>query len=365
MIIVIDAILSNAKPRGVSRYTMQLILGLEKIDTKNTYYIFYGSWMKEYEAMQMKNPNFHMIKKEIPSDTISRNLYKSMVLPIIAKRLHADVFHVTDTSPIFYKTGKVVSTIHDLAEFVVPEKYSRIAVFCRKKYLWFQTKLSDRIITVSQYSKEQIERRFPCTRGKITVTYNGVDQERFIFQQGEANKRPPYFLYIGGMEKSKNVPIIIEAFAKLPKKIQREYEVWLVGSPNSDTPIILEKIKENALELQVKVIDYVNEDELPSLYQQAFAFIHPSQYEGFGIPLVEAFAAQIPVIASTATCFPEICQDAALFFDPTKVDECRDCMLQLIQSKELRDQLIEKGNERRMHFQWEQLCKDTLRVYEN
>lgn len=365
MIIVIDAILSNTKPRGVSRYTEQLILGLAKRDKKNAYYIFYGSWMRKYKFLTVKQPNFHFIEKRIPSNMITRNAYKCFILPLLAKKLHADVFHVTDTSPLLYKTSKVVSTIHDLAEFVMPEKYSRIASFSRRKYLWFQTKISNRILTVSNYTKNQIEKHFPRARGKVTVTYNGVEQEKFAnhLQSSQPKEDKPYFLYIGGMEKSKNVPVIVKAFALLPDRMREQYKLRLVGEQSTDTPAIKKAIEEHHLEEQVTLMDYVPEKELVSLYQNAFAFIHPSMYEGFGIPIVEAFAAGIPVIASNATCFPEICRDAALLFEPSDAAGCARHMMALIQSEQLRNELIAGGDQRKTDFEWDNLCQATLECY--
>lgn len=365
MIIVIDAILSPVKPRGVARYTDELIKGLAKLDKKNTYYVIYGSWMNSYDFLQISQPNFHFIEKKIKSDMVFRNVYKCFVLPLIAKKLHADVFHVTDTSPLIYKTCPVISTIHDLAEFVMPEKYSRLSGFCRRKYLWFQTRLSDQILTVSHYSEAQIEKRFPAAKGKIHVTYNGVDQNKFISDRDKVDTlyAEPYFLYLGGMERSKNVPIIVEAFARLPEEYRTKYQLKLVGEPNTDTPLILETIEKYNLQTRVIVRKYVPEKELISLYRGAFAFIHPSKYEGFGIPIIEAFAAGIPVIAANATCFPEICQNAALLFQPDDASDCTRQMLKLLQSETLRKDLISRGDKRRREFTWERLCIQTLHYY--
>lgn len=365
MIIVIDAILSPVKPRGVARYTSELIKGLAGMDSENTYYIFYGSWMKSYDFLAIQQPNFHFIEKDIPSGMIRRNMYKCFVLPVLAQKLKGDVFHVTDTSPILYKTCPVISTIHDLAEFVLPEKYSRLSAFCRRKYLWFQTRLSDRILTVSQYSAHQIQKRFPAAEGKITVTYNGVDQKRFADSpDGTDNSRKqPYFLYIGGMEHSKNVPILVEAFARLPEECRSEYQLRLIGEPNTDTPLILKTIEKYQLQERVKVSDYVSEEELIAQYRDAFAFVHPSKYEGFGIPIIEAFASGIPVIAANATCFPEICQDAALLFEPDDADDCARQMMKLIESEELRREMVRRGDKRRMDFTWERLCRQTRECY--
>ena len=88
MIIVIDAILSPVKPRGVARYTTELIKGLAELDSENTYYIFYGSWMRSYDFLQVQQPNFHFIEKDIKTGMLPRNLYKCFVLPLLAKKLH-------------------------------------------------------------------------------------------------------------------------------------------------------------------------------------------------------------------------------------------------------------------------------------
>ena len=99
------------------------------------------------------------------------------------------------------------------------------------------------------------------------------------------------------------------------------------------------------------------------MYRGAFAFVHPSKYEGFGIPIIEAFASGIPVIAADATCFPEICQDAALLFQPDDAEDCTGQMMKLIQSEDLRKDMILRGDRRRREFTWDKLCRQTRDCY--
>ena len=124
MNIVINAVLAFEKPRGVGRYINNLLPEIAKHDKENHYYVYYGKWMHEYEFLNIRQDNFHFIELDIKNSQLARNLFLATKLPLMAKKLNPDIFWLVDTQAIFFKPCKMVSTIHDLAEFEVPEKYS-------------------------------------------------------------------------------------------------------------------------------------------------------------------------------------------------------------------------------------------------
>lgn len=368
MNIVINAILYHEKPRGVGRYLNNLILELSKIDKTNNYYIYYGEWMKEYSFLDVEQENFKFIETKIPRNTIIRNIYQGFIFPFLIKKHEVDVLHVPDTSPVFFTTCKTVSTIHDLAEFYVSEKYSKIQYLMRKIIVKGQAKKSDYILTVSQYSKNDIINRFDINANKITVTYNGVDK-KILNKNSNLNELPKgikknrYLLYVGEIEKSKNVGIIIEAFNLLTNNIKDELSVVIAGRKGNDYSNLIELVNKYNLNDKIKILDYVSDEELNSLYKNCNAFIFPSLFEGFGLPIIEAMASKVPVISSNSTCLPEVAGDAALLFNPNNNEELKIAIEKIILNENISNKLIEKGINRVKYFDWNKTARKTLEVY--
>ena len=363
MVIVIDAVLSGVYTRGVSNYTSQLLLKLAETDKENTYFVFYGRWMKNYEFLQIKQDNFRFICVNAPKGKLSRNLYKSIILPFKAKKLHADVYHVTDTSPLFYRVCPTISTIHDLAEYIYPEKYGKINATIRKCYLPLQVRISNAVITVSEYSKRTLVERFQMKPEKVVVTYNGIG-----FSQNDERKILPYenrkfFISVSVLEKGKNVLTLVKAYAKLPEDVRRQYPLKLIGNKASEYQEIMQVIENNKLYDEVEICDFVTSEKLKYYYANALALVFPSLYEGFGMPIAESFYFGTPVISSDATCLPEICGDGALLFSPMDEEGCAECMMKLVNGMDLWHEKSQKGMERIREFSWEKTAQKTLQLY--
>ena len=358
MKIILNAVLAYENPRGVGRYINNLLYELS--ETENDIYVIYGKWMSNYSFTKIKKENFHLIELDIPNNKILRNLYLSIILPIKICKYKADLYHVLDTSPNFLKFMPMVSTIHDLAEFEVPEKYGNIQAFLRRIYVRLQIKMSDYIITVSNYTKNDIINRFNIDSNKIYVTYEDTDNKISLPNFRNYKK---YFLFVGEIEKTKNVQAIIEAFNLLPKEYKNEYEVRLVGKKGNDFENVINIINKYKLNSKVKFYDYVSEEELFNMYKEAFAFVFPSKFEGFGLPVLEAMRMNIPVICSNKTSIPEVGGDAVLTFDPTCYEHLKNHMLNIILKNELREELILKGEVRASDFSWKFTTEKTLDCY--
>lgn len=359
MNIVINAVFMHEKPRGVGRVCNNLLKKIAEKDKKNKYYIYYGKWQK-YDFLNIKQENFKFIKLNISSNAIIRNLYLAFVLPFKIKKHDPDVYHIMDTSPLYIKTCKTISTIHDLAEFTVPEKYNKFKCVLRKKYVKKQAINSDLIVTVSEYTKKDIINRFKVDENKIKVIYNYFECTKLYDSKREYKK---YFLVVGEIERTKNIGMIIESFSKINKNVRNGFKLVIVGKNGNDYRNVIEKIEQCNIKKDVELLSYVSDEKLFELYSNAFALVFASLFEGFGLPILEAMSFGIPVISSNVTSMPEVIGDAGMLFDPTKSKKLTKCMNDMIMKPDMRISMIEKGYKQIKKFNPDKIVDELLDTY--
>lgn len=359
MNIVVNAVFMHNKPRGVGRVCNNILIKIAQKDKKNQYYIYYGKW-QDYDFLNICQENFHFIKLNIPVNAFIRNFYLAFILPFKIKKYKPDVYHLMDTSPVYIKTCPTISTIHDLAEFSVPEKYNKVKCFLRKIYVKSQAKKSDLIITVSNYTKKDIQDRFNINENKIRVIHNYFENSHKI----DINRKyKNYFLVVGEIERTKNVGMIVEAFSKLKLEKNIDFRLIIVGKRGNDYDNVVTTIKKYKIENYVDLLNYVPDDKLFELYKNAFALIFASSFEGFGLPLLEAMSFGIPVISSNTSSMPEVVGKAGLLFNPKHVNDLEENMLKLTQDKSLRNKMIELGYEQIKLFDYDKLIRKLLDTY--
>jgi len=262
-----------------------------------------------------------------------------------------DVIHPTyyDTY-LTHKTDKpIVITVHDMIHELFPAGFSD---YPNKKEL---LERSAKIIAISQNTKNDILKFFPqIPEEKISVIYHGTSWEQALLSK---NKKD-YILFTGDRSFYKNFSNFIYAVAPLLAKYNLQLKC--TGRPFTNAEIDLLK--------QQKIFDrtsiqFASEDELKALYANALCFVFPSLYEGFGIPILEAFACGCPLVLSNASCFPEIAGDAGIYFEPESIDDMREKIESVICSESLRETLVSKGFERLKDFSWRRCAEQTAEVY--
>ncbi len=364
MNIVINGVLSYEQPRGVGRYLNMILPALSEIDDLNQYYVFYGDWMKEYSFLKIEKDNFHFIPLKIKNSQLIRNLYLSLVLPIVCRKYHPDLFMLMDTQAILCKPCKMISVIHDLAEYEVPEKYSAKQAFLRRLIVRIQARLSDKLITDSEYSGNDIKRILKIPEQRVRVIPLGIDLSLFV--RNTVDVAPgKYFLFVSEQERAKGPCALLEAFNMLSEQDKKEYSLIYVGKRGNESDHLEQLIKEYGLSDRVQMKGYVSDEELVELYEKAYAFVFPSLFEGFGFPVLEAMAKGTPVICSNRASIPEVGGDAVLTFDPVRTSELRDCMNRLIHEDGLRAEMREKGFEQASKFSIPRMAKETLNEIDN
>lgn len=273
-----------------------------------------------------------------------------------------DVFHPTFYNPYFLNfIGKkpFVVTYHDAIKDKFGEQYGHLDNVSteRKQHLFNK---AAKVIAVSQCTKNDLVEVFDIDPDKIVVIHHATNFHE-ITAEPIAGLPDKYLLYVGGRNDYKQFLPFLEATAALLKT----ENVSLICSGGGDfTAEENEAINKLGLGELVKQRK-INDGELKTLYQNAIAFVYPSKYEGFGIPILEAFASDCPAVLSNSSCFPEVAKDAALYFDPESKESIASAVQQVVMNAEIRQELVRKGRERFADFSIEKMTQQTLAVYES
>lgn len=369
MKIVIDCRFYSVQA-GIGRYIRNLIYNLQKIDSENEYYLLFLK--EDYDSFKERN-NFKKVLANFRWYTFSEQIK----LPQIINKINPNLLHFPHFNiPIIYK-GKFVVTIHDLTHQYFSMKrvttHDPIIYFIKQKgyKVVFRKAIQDstKIITPSNYVKNLITKEYNILEEKIKVTYEAVEDSIISFQKkmtkdeyikilNSFSVRQPYIFYVGNAHPHKNVEGLIKAFLNLKKRYPK-LSLVLSGDDRYFWP----RVRQEFTGRDIIFTGFVTDEQLVALYKGAKAFVLPSLEEGFGLPLLEAMACSCPIISSNAGSLPEIGKDAAIYFDPKKLDDLEKKISQILNSEKLRQQLIEKGQKRVEVFDWEKLAKETLEVY--
>lgn len=270
--------------------------------------------------------------------------------------------------------GKKIVTIHDMAYKRFPEtvrlKTRKMLNLSLKKSI----NRADLIITVSEFSKQEILSFFPECEGKIEIVYNGVDLD--IFKPisdntlKEAVKKKykingEFLLYLGTIEPRKNIERLLEAYSRFNRELKDSPKLVLAGGKGWLDSGIFNAIDKLNLKDNVVLTGYVSDDDVPILMNAAKAFLFPSIYEGFGMPVLEAMACGVPVLTSNVSSLPEVVGNAAVLVNPFSVESILLGINKITSDEKLRSEIIEKGKERARLFTWEIVTKKLYKIYED
>lgn len=267
--------------------------------------------------------------------------------------------------------GHVITTIHDMTYLRFPETMERKNLQRIEKDIQYSVERSDRIITVSEFSKREIIELLDVPEKKIAVIPNAPTFSKgkvdFAALSEKFHIASPYLLYVGTIEPRKNLVRLIRAFDCLKRKYGIPHQLVLAGGKGWVYEEIYETAASVAASRDIRFIGYVSQSEKNTLYQNASAFVFPSLYEGFGIPPLEAMQFRCPVVCADAASLPEVVGDAAQMVDPLDEESIADGIWRVISDEEYAESLIQKGEIRKELFNWDdsarrlaELCKSVL-----
>lgn len=358
----------DEKGGGIGTYSYELIKNLNIIDLYNEYYLIHHTPMH----LNIYSTNYEILIK-IHSIFYKKTIWRMIDLPLKLKFIkELDLVHDPyEIGPLSFEMPfKKVITIHDLTPILFPDTFNSMIVLLHKRLLPRTLKNANRIITVSNSTKNDLISLFKIPKEKIRVIFNGVDEKFKPLSNKEIKKVKqkyslnfPFILYVGTLEPRKNIPSLIKAFYKF-KKTNPLYKLVIAGKKGWKYNEIFETIDKLNLQNDIVFTGYILDNDLPALYNAADLFVYVSIYEGFGLPPLEAMACGTPVITSNTSSLPEIVDDAGIMVDPYDIDGLSNAIFKVLTDEGLKTKMIKKGFEKAKMFSWEKCARETLEVYE-
>lgn len=305
-------------------------------------------------------------------------IWKQVSLPVKARIKKCDIVFCSDFFVPYLHFGfSTIPTFHDAFFWEYPEHYNKYWLWIFKKLGVAAAKKSHSIITPTQYTREKIAFYSKIDKSKIIPVYEAAKSFPLTENIHTPPENPilkeifkmPYILHVGTFEKRKNIPRLIKAFKLLQDEGYEDIRLLLVGQFSKkktlDDSLLIEKlISENNLQKKVIMPGYLSDIDLQLCYQHALMYVFPSLNEGFGIPVLEAFQQQTPVLVANNSCLLEVAGNAALSFNPLDEVEMANKMKLLITNADQRKELITKGLIRNEAFSWEKTAAAILAVFE-
>lgn len=351
---------------GTENYSYQIIKNLSSIDLKNNYLIYIKKSQVSNLKSQMWPQNFQFKIIDLPRLWTQIGLaLRTFIDPI-------DVLFVpSHTLPLIKRPGlKTVVTVHDLGAEYLPALHQLKQVLYLNIMTHYQLKSADRIIAVSEATKADLINRVQIRKNKVSVVYEAADEKvfnkistdslQYVLRHFKLQKNK-YFLFVGTIQPRKNLEKIIEAF-KVFSESTLGYDLVLAGGKGWKSDAIYDLPQKLGIGQEVRFIGRVTDEELRALYNGATGLVYPSLFEGFGLPIVEAFNCGCPVITSKISSMPEVAGDSAILVDPYNKEEIAEALGSLASKDTLRSSLIKKGYLRSKFFSWRKAAIDTLEV---
>ncbi|MCZ2076674.1 MAG: glycosyltransferase family 4 protein [Bryobacterales bacterium] len=279
------------------------------------------------------------------------------ILDALGRR--CDLFHTSHQLLRPPTNVPVTATLYDVTCWLFPELHRRATVDYARSFANRVIRHAAGLIAISECTKRDAVRVLGIPDQRIEVIYPGVDEEFFSAEPLRRDRK--YVLFVGTIEPRKNVAVLLDAYEGISKSVRDEYELLLAGPAGWAHPSVLRRLESGIP--GVRYLGYVPDSDLPALTAGAAAFVYPSLYEGFGLPLAQAMAAGVPAITSAVSSLPEVAGGAALLVDPGSVADLRGALEKILLSPELRRDLAARGRVRAECFRWSRAAEASLRWF--
>jgi glycosyltransferase involved in cell wall biosynthesis len=350
---------------GNETHYENLVRWIPKLDTQSEYVLYFSHL--DAERMQRYAVNGRVTAETLPWK--SSYLRVPLALPQAIRRDALDVFHAQYVLPPFTRC-KTLLTVCDLAFEHHPETFRAIEAARCKLMIPRSARKADHIVTLSEFSKRDISERYGIPPEKITVTYCGPDENFAPVDRSQAreelartyNIAGEFLLYVGRIQARKNLVRLVEALAAL-KKRGATHKLVIVGKQDFQAEQLVAKVAELGLEQDVIFTGYVPTEDLPKFYSAAEAFVFPSIFEGFGLPVIEAMACGAAVVTSLGSSLEEVAGDAALLADPHSTDSITSAIDRVLGDDAWRAELRRRGIQRAKRFSYRDAAAQTIKLY--
>ncbi len=336
---------------GTEIYLRHLLAALGGIDRENEYFVFTN--LETAADLVPRQANFHWKPQAVHARfRPGRILWEQIVLPLEAARYRLDVlFNPGFTAPLMAPCPSV-TVFHDLQHKRHPENFRWFDRPFWNLLLWASAHRSRRLIAVSQATRTDLERIYGLPSARIAVVHHGVEAEFFALDRLRLER---FVLCVSTLHPHKNLDRLIRAFARRT----RDWRLTIAGLRGFFASELDRLIEELGVKDSVQLTGWIPRAELMDLYGHALAFVYPSRVEGFGMPVLEAMAAGIPVACSDIPPLREVAGKSALFFDPSDEDQIAAALDRIAADAPLRATLAAEGRERARAFTWDRCARET------
>lgn len=368
MRIAYDAKRAFKNSTGLGNYSRSLIAAMTAYYPDNEYYLYapdkkhlpQSGFLFQLKNAVIKNPALPFFTSYWRSKGVIKDLLRDKI----------DLYHgLSHEIPLGIEKTKIKSvvTIHDLIFLSYPALYPAIDRKIYTAKIANACKNANQIIAISEQTKRDIIDYLKIEEQKISVVYQGchpvfyktVTEKNKNLLREKWNLPSQFILNVGTIEERKNLLLILQALLKLPEEIK----LIVVGKRTKYAEKTDDFIAENKLADRVIFLKDITQEELPALYQSALAFVYPSRFEGFGIPVLEALNSGVPVIAATGSSLEEAGGEHTIYINPDDADALAEAVLQVISNESLRKEMIAKGKEYASRFHEKEMAANLMKVY--
>lgn len=364
-------LLRDPNLRGFNRYAVNLLAELSKLGIELTLYSDRPIHQSHLARLQ---PGTFQTAVSRPMRYVA---WENRWLPRRLALDGADIFHTPFNFGIpWFCPCPSVLTLHDAIDQVYygprtawREKFASGAIISRI-HQWSARKRADYVITVSEHAKADLVRFLGLPAARVKAIHEAADArfaapvspETRATIRGRFALSRRYAFYVGGWERRKNLPLLLRGFAAANLN---DVDLVLAGGRNDQRADLIRLARSLGIDDRLKLLGWIDDDDLPALYAEAMCFIYPSEYEGFGLQLCEAMAAGCPVIAAAATSLPEVLGAGGETFDPHDASALAELICRIADDHEYRDSMVSRARARSRDFSWEQTARETIAVYES
>ncbi|NJM09083.1 glycosyltransferase family 4 protein [Candidatus Gracilibacteria bacterium] len=364
MRVAFDITAIDERPSGVGNYALELFVHL--LAARNTHEYLPLSNRGSYPARLPVACTDYRLPPRVPS----RMLWMQCVLPLHLRQLQPQLCHYTNSIGPLMSPCPYVLTIHDMTLSLLPHLHPwRKQLFVRP-IVALAARRAARVITVSEHARRDIVRLLHLQPERVSVTYEAAAPEFRPMATTEIQRvrtayglNEPYILYVGTIEPRKNLLRLIRAWHSLYRRGHIAQQLVIVGARGWHNSTLYREVAALDPGAALRFTDYVPQHDLPALYSGADAFVFPSLYEGFGLPVIEAMACGTPTLISHAAALVEVADDAALRCDAYDVEAIAAALDQLLCDHALRDALRQRGLQRAADLSWARTAEQTAQVY--
>lgn len=373
MNVIFNASILSGPRTGIGNYAYELIGALSRLENVEVNTFGVSDYMRGvYGLSASRVQGFNALARNLPGAYQLRRVIKQRAFDLACDDSEPDVYHEPSLWPLEY-AGPKVMTICDLTHIKYPETQPAARIRAAEKYCRRGIDAGATIVTISQFVAREISNHYAIDHSRIFVTPLAAS-DRFVMRSSDDVSSTlrelnlaykSFFLCLSTIEPRKNLEFSLLSHQLMPEGVRRKYPLVIVGASGWLIDSLKPFIAKGVTEGSVMVLGYVHDETIIDLLSSATALLFPSKYEGFGLPVIEAMACGLPVLAPNNSAIPEVAGEAAEYIDLNDPKSCSELMLCLAEDARLCSELSRKGREQSKLFSWEACARKTVDAYQH